>query len=475
MTLDANHCLPIIRQQGRRLDGRFCLAFRQHTAGRVQGLPSYAPTQPHESCERALHRNGPFGTWQDFGASQPPAMLDTQTGELPPLPCLNADDPAIRSRATVPRKFILSDEDMGVWQTSDAHHTLLLFLMRLADACTGQPTRLVPWDRSAHNPSDGINRVLTLLIELDTWTDEIAPLAGPQRFGNLAFRTWGARLAERVEVLHEALLPSSYRDYIRELVPYLLDAFGSFVRIDYGTGHELHFVAWLGFLVRLGVLPATEETETRLALEVLPAYLRVTWHLQDRYALEPAGSHGVWGLDDFHFVPYILGAAQLRDSALSPAEISDAALYPFSKRREPRTGPKLSPSDTLAYQLPRTVSPQPNLYVSSLARIHSLKRGPFEEHSPILYDIARNVAAWPKVYKGMIKMYDAECLMKRPVVQHFVFGAVGYVWPEKAVPAPQPTAASPRTVLPAAMPMGRPDRSERARMGLPLRYPTYGS
>ena len=429
MTLDANHCLPIIRQQGRRLDGRFCLAFRQHTAGRVQGLPSYAPTQPHESCERALHRNGPFGTWQDFGASQPPAMLDTQTGELPPLPCLNADDPAIRSRATVPRKFILSDEDMGVWQTSDAHHTLLLFLMRLADACTGQPTRLVPWDRSAHNPSDGINRVLTLLIELDTWTDEIAPLAGPQRFGNLAFRTWGARLAERVEVLHEALLPSSYRDYIRELVPYLLDAFGSFVRIDYGTG----------------------------------------------YALEPAGSHGVWGLDDFHFVPYILGAAQLRDSALSPAEISDAALYPFSKRREPRTGPKLSPSDTLAYQLPRTVSPQPNLYVSSLARIHSLKRGPFEEHSPILYDIARNVAAWPKVYKGMIKMYDAECLMKRPVVQHFVFGAVGYVWPEKAVPAPQPTAASPRTVLPAAMPMGRPDRSERARMGLPLRYPTYGS
>ncbi|WFD21086.1 Serine/threonine-protein phosphatase 2A activator 1 [Malassezia caprae] len=323
---------------------------------------------------------------------------------LPPLPPIDAADPAVSARTSVPRKCILSDEDMRVWQECDAHHTLLLFLMRLADACVGQPTRLVSWDRAAHDPSDNINRVLALLIELDTWTDEIAPLAGSQRFGNLAFRTWGARLAERVETLHEALLPSSCHAFICELAPYLLDAFGSFVRIDYGTGHELHFVAWLSFLVRLGVLPATAEAEARLALEVIPAYVRVTWHLQDRYALEPAGSHGVWGLDDFHFVPYILGAAQLRDSALSPAEISDTALYPFAKRREPRTGPKLSPPDTLSYQPPRPVTPQPNLYVSSLARIHSLKRGPFDEHSPILYDIARNVTTWPKVYKGMLKI-----------------------------------------------------------------------
>ncbi|WFD28514.1 Serine/threonine-protein phosphatase 2A activator 1 [Malassezia nana] len=317
----------------------------------------------------------------------------------------------------------MNEEDMAVWQTSDVHDTLLLFVMRLASACVGQPTRLVPWNRAAVDTSDGIGRILALLIELDTWTEDIAPLAGPQRFGNLAFRTWGARLAQKVEALHAELLPPAYHAFLCELAPYLLDAFGSFVRIDYGTGHELHFMAWLSFLCQLGVLPATGETETRLALEVIPAYLRVVWHLQDRYALEPAGSHGVWGLDDYHFVPYILGAAQLQDSPLSPAEIADVALYPFSKHREPRVGPKLSLVDTLAYQPPREVHPQPNLYVSSLARIHSLKRGPFEEHSPILYDISRNVAGWPKLYKGMLKMYDAECLMKRPVVQHFVFGA----------------------------------------------------
>src|SRR5216683_2895532 len=42
----------------------------------------------------------------------------------------------------------------------------------------------------------GIQRVLGLLDQLDKWIDEIPPLPTPQRFGNLAFRTWGERLEE---------------------------------------------------------------------------------------------------------------------------------------------------------------------------------------------------------------------------------------------------------------------------------------
>lgn len=41
-----------------------------------------------------------------------------------------------------------------------------------------------------------ITALLSMLDTLDRWIEEIPPLATPQRFGNLAFRTWGRRLED---------------------------------------------------------------------------------------------------------------------------------------------------------------------------------------------------------------------------------------------------------------------------------------
>lgn len=361
------------------------------------------------------------------------AFLGPQT--LSSLPLLDATSSLQSTSPAIKR--IQSDTDVVTWQKSTAHQILVLFLARLCESAVGKSTRV--WARSEINPRDDqIERVLELLDELQTWTNEIEPLKTPQRFGNSAFRSWGQRLEERITSLHHKLLPSALHPYISELQEYLLGAFGSWIRLDYGSGHELSFLAWLCFLVRLGALPygasksSRIDAEERLALEVIPKYLQVAWGLQDRYGLEPAGSHGVWGLDDYQFIPYAIGAAQLRNqSSYLPSAIISPSNKPEQKLTIDELLQFIPSSSSLAISTTLKSQNQPpfaNLYTTSIARIHSLKRGPFAEHSPILYDVATTVPNWIKVHGGMMKMWQAECLAKRPIVQHFPFGGVGFVW-----------------------------------------------
>lgn len=57
---------------------------------------------------------------------------------------------------------------------------------------TGAP--LISWFTSF--VPQAATSMLTLLDKLDNWIDEIPPLPTPQRFGNLAFRTWGRKLED---------------------------------------------------------------------------------------------------------------------------------------------------------------------------------------------------------------------------------------------------------------------------------------
>lgn len=118
------------------------------------------------------------------------------------------------------------------------------------------------------------------------------------------------------------------------------------------------------------------------------SYLQLVRKLILTYTLEPAGSHGVWGLDDHSFIPYILGSAQLSPAITNTAQI-------------PTEGSIRGAPDLTLTTKPESVEMRrgSNMYFDAIGFIFDVKKGPFWEHSPVLYDISGVKAGWAKINK----------------------------------------------------------------------------
>ncbi|KAJ6791853.1 putative serine/threonine-protein phosphatase 2A activator [Iris pallida] len=343
-------------------------------------------------------------SWPD--TSPPPAYrpirfpainAPTQTSSIiltpvpQPLPVPTVPNPSTHP-FVVPTKQISSPADISRFHSLPAGRHFLGFIAALSHSARGlKISSPLPSPSSSAIPS-----LLSLLSSLSDSADRIPPLPHSSRYGNPAFRTWHDHLSSSLPSLLLPLLPDDLRPALPELSPYLLDSFGNPFRIDYGTGHETNFAAFLFCLARLGLVQ--EPDYPSLVLRVFTSYLDLMRKLQLRYSLEPAGSHGVWGLDDYHFLPYVFGSAQLVDHKyMKPKSIhNDDILENFEKDY---------------------------MYLSCVAFVKKVKKGPFAEHSPMLDDIS-GVPTWAKVNSGLLKMYKAEVLEKVPIMQHFLFGSL---------------------------------------------------
>lgn len=289
---------------------------------------------------------------------------------------------------TEPIQRIHEQKDINEFVTTQAFDRIMTFVMllnqsvikkKISDPCPISPR---------------VQQVLDLLDTLESWLSDFPPLPNAQRFGNKAFRFWVKKLKESSTQLMEAALPKALHVAIPELSEYLNKGFGNETRIDYGSGHELSFAAWLAGITLLGGFEPDDYQA--LVTKVFVKYLELVRKIQRQYTLEPAGSHGVWGLDDHQFLPYVWGSAQLIDH------------------------PRLKPKSILNKDMVEAYSSE-YMYFRCIQYILQVKRGPFFEHSPMLNDIA-SVLTWNKVNSGMTKMFIAEVLKKVPVVQHFRFG-----------------------------------------------------
>ena len=127
------------------------------------------------------------------------------------------------------------------------------------------------------------------------------------RYGNKAFKDWFKKANEEVSSFLDKLLPEKIKGAKEELYRYIAEGWGSDSRIDYGTGHEMSFMYFCWALYRLGFCNSDELEQ--LVRCLFYKYINLMRKVQVQYMLEPAGSHGVWGLDDYHFLPFLLGAS----------------------------------------------------------------------------------------------------------------------------------------------------------------------
>ncbi|KAG5460588.1 MAG: hypothetical protein BJ554DRAFT_7347 [Olpidium bornovanus] len=278
---------------------------------------------------------------QPSSGGRPWGAPPPQSTPLPPVPRFPRrtlppnEDPERYLAATAwlagpPGKCISIDDDLPRWLSSEAFARIMGFIQTLNDAVVNVK------NSDPVDVSEIVGNLVNMLKVMYSWISDIPPLPDAQRFGNKAYRDWVKRLEENSDRLLREAIPSKYHSAVPELAAYLNSCFGNSTRIDYGSGHELSFVSFLCCLDYLGAfesaplplpppLPqALSETATlpvpppltdhrALVTRVVVEYLNVVRQLQTVYMLEPAGSHGVWGLDDHQFLPYLWGSAQVRD------------------------------------------------------------------------------------------------------------------------------------------------------------------
>lgn len=170
----------------------------------------------------------------------------------------------------VPVKKINEGHDVSAFLTSKAYTDIMTFVLQLNYAMFPTYTPSVTaglgntqtWelDKSVIVFSSTVSRLRNLLADIENIIDETPPDPGPRRFGNISFRKWAENVEHQSKVLLESHLPAgtfrvkgtSETDPHDELASYLLGSFGSSQRLDYGTGHELSFLAFLGSIWKLG-------------------------------------------------------------------------------------------------------------------------------------------------------------------------------------------------------------------------------
>lgn len=301
-----------------------------------------------------------------------------------------------------PYKQINTIEKHQFFLSSQSYKDIILYITSLQSSVK---SNIEQYNKN-HINNKNILIFYNFLEKANQLLDENPPLHQEnQRFGNKVFRIWYEKLLSYYDNEFSIQINEISYDESKishplsvELRPYFQEAFGNSSRIDYGTGHELNFILILMILSNIGIFQC--EDYIFLVKILFKRYIQLIYRLLNDYKLEPAGSKGVYGLDDYFFLIFLFSSAELIDNKKS--------IEPVLLQKE----------KSIIEELAKEYS----FFEVCYYNLQS-KKGELSANSPILYQIS-NVTKWEKIANGLVKMWEDQLLKSFVVCQHINFGDI---------------------------------------------------
>lgn len=167
---------------------------------------------------------------------------------------------------------------------------------------------------------------------------------------------------------------------------YLNNSFGNKIRFDYGTGHEINFLCFLYVASRLSLVALDEMHQ------IWKKYFQVIREFIFKFNIEPAGSNGIFAIDDYSFLPFYFGSAELIKTEMK-----------FENLFEPE-------NSNLLYA-----------EAVNFCKRHKCKlmKSSFSKHSAVIYELRKH--DWQNINDIMMKMIREKVFGRSVVMQHFKY------------------------------------------------------
>jgi len=233
----------------------------------------------------------------------------------PAIRVLSILDPSTAQNFIKPVKKIHESADVSAFLTSKAYTDIMTWVLQLNRSMF--PLKLPdntiqPWiiNSDAIQYSAPIRQLQRLLLKLEDIIEEVPPDTGPRRFGNISFRRWCEVVESRASDLLKECLPTELLQKgssdvegataETELKAYLMGSWGSGQRLDYGTGHELSFLAFLGGIWKLNGFPKADPGVEERAIVIGVVHPCVLQSLPHRICFTVTDCHllGIWNLSE---------------------------------------------------------------------------------------------------------------------------------------------------------------------------------